>query len=299
VVLWLHGTTGVAQRCAPSLLPVPFSGGAMNVLAQALLRGWDVVAPDYLGMGVKGPPSYLLGRPEARSALDALRAATRLHGAQLGGQTIVWGHSQGGGAALWVGIEAHRYAPELRLEGVAAIAPASDLVGLATHVSGAFGALLSAYSLDSYSSAYPDIRLSEFVRPSALATFDAVVARCTDEPAEIASAASTLVAGQSPFTRSLTGEPLRARLQQNSPTGSFDVPTFIAQGLSDSVVDPAVQARFIARLCLAGQRIEYRTYPRRDHLSVIEEGSPLVPDLVSWSEARLHGAGAPSNCAGG
>lgn len=297
VVLWEHGTTGVATRCGPSLLPVPFSGGVMNLVEAAAQRGWVVVAPDYLGMGVAGPPSYLLGTPEARSALDAVRAARRLRPAELGSETVVWGHSQGGGAALWTGIEASRYAPEVQITGVAALAPASDLVGLAAHESGTFGALLTAYALDSYSRAYPDIKLSAFVRPAALPRVEAIAARCTDEPEQILAAASTLLSGQSLLATSLVGGPLRVRLEQNSPTSTFDAPTFIGQGLSDSVVDPAVQRRFVARLCAAGQRIEYRTYPGRDHLSVIEEGSPLVPDLLTWSEARFRGASAPSNCA--
>jgi len=297
VILWTHGTTGVAQACAPSLLPVPFSGGVGNLIGQAVQRGWVVVAPDYQGMGVRGPPSYLLGVPEARSALDAVRAARHVHALELATETVAWGHSQGGGAALWVGIEARRYAPDVPLAGVAAIAPASDLVALAEHLSGPFATLLASYVLGAYSHAYSDISLSAFVRPTALAIVDAILARCTDEPATLVSVASLLLAGQSPFSKNLGGEPLRARLRQNSPAQPFAVPTFIGQGLSDQVVDPAVQSRFVAQLCSAGQRIDYRTYPGRDHLGVIEEGSPLVPDLLSWTEARLRGAPAPSNCA--
>ena len=42
----------------------------------------------------------------------------------------VWGHSQGGHAALFTGELAARYAPELKLVGVAAAAPATNLIEL-------------------------------------------------------------------------------------------------------------------------------------------------------------------------
>jgi hypothetical protein len=42
----------------------------------------------------------------------------------------VWGHSQGGQAALFTGAIAKSYAPELKLIGVAAAAPASELITL-------------------------------------------------------------------------------------------------------------------------------------------------------------------------
>ena len=35
-VLWEHGTTGVAQKCAPSVLKEPFTAGAMFVQGQVL-----------------------------------------------------------------------------------------------------------------------------------------------------------------------------------------------------------------------------------------------------------------------
>ena len=48
-----------------------------------------------------------------------------------GGRTFaVWGHSQGGQAVLFAGLLAKEYAPELRLVGVAAAAPATELRSL-------------------------------------------------------------------------------------------------------------------------------------------------------------------------
>jgi len=80
-------------------------------------RGWAIVATDYVGLGASPPHPYLVGRPEARSVLDAVRAARTLRPAHLAPKTVVWGHSQGGGAALWTGIVAPSYAPALTGRG--------------------------------------------------------------------------------------------------------------------------------------------------------------------------------------
>ena len=136
VVAWAHGTTGVAEVCAPSLLDDPFTAGATPGLAEVVARDWVVVATDYAGLGTPGPHPYLIGTGEAHSVLDAVRAARELSALDpaapvLEDRTVVWGHSQGGHAALWTGQLADSYAPEVGVVGVAALAPAADLPALA------------------------------------------------------------------------------------------------------------------------------------------------------------------------
>lgn len=130
LVAWAHGTTGVAEGCAPSLLDDPFEAGAMFTLDDAVERGWAVVATDYIGLGTEGPHSYLVGEPAGHAVLDAIRAARAVEGVSLSDRAVVWGHSQGGHAALWAGTLADDYAPDAGVVGVAAMAPASNLTGL-------------------------------------------------------------------------------------------------------------------------------------------------------------------------
>jgi pimeloyl-ACP methyl ester carboxylesterase len=99
-----------------------------------LHNGWVMVAPDYVGMGTKGPTPYLIGTGEPYSSLAAARAAHQLPGLSLSDDTVVWGHSQGSHAALWTGHFAARYAPQLKVDGVAALAPVTALVPLAERV---------------------------------------------------------------------------------------------------------------------------------------------------------------------
>src|SRR5690606_2378075 len=104
--------------------------GAMMIQDQVVEQGWAIVATDYTGLGTEDPHPYLIGEGEGRSVLDAIRAAQELADVNLAEETVVWGHSQGGHAALWTGQLAPTYAPDLEIVGVAALAPASNLPGL-------------------------------------------------------------------------------------------------------------------------------------------------------------------------
>ena len=296
VVLWEHGTTGIAQKCAPSILKDPFTAGAMFSEDQVLARGWALVAPDYLGLGASPPHPYLVGVPEARSALDAVRAARQLSSVKLSNQTVVWGHSQGGGVALWTGIEQPTYAPDVPLRGVAALAPASDTVSLVDGLEGSkVGMLFASLMVAGYSNAYSDVSFNAYVRASARTVVRAVVGRCLNEPATLLSLPAVLT-GEQIFSQRLTTGPLGVHLAQNVPGQVTQTPTLIAQGEADSLVLPTVQTAFARKLCLAGEKLEYRTYPGLGHVPLVERNSPLIPYLLSWTESRFKSAAAPDNC---
>jgi Secretory lipase len=128
VVAWGHPTTGAVARCAPSNGLDPFD--LIEGLGRLLHAGYVVAAADYPGLGVEGQSSYLIGAAEAHSVIDAVRAARQLPEAGAGTDVLLWGHSQGGHAALFAGQAIGRYAPELRLRGVAVAAPATELATL-------------------------------------------------------------------------------------------------------------------------------------------------------------------------
>ena len=99
-------------------------------LPDMLAQGYVVVATDYPGLGTPGIHPYLIGISEARAVLDSVRAARALPNTGASNRFAVWGHSQGGHAALYTGELAASYAPELKLVGIAAAAPATYLVEL-------------------------------------------------------------------------------------------------------------------------------------------------------------------------
>ena len=116
VMSWAHGTSGLADTCAPSR--AADAASAVPYVADLLARGYVVAAADYEGLGTPGPHPYLVGPSEGRSVLDAARAARHVDGAGAGRTVVVAGHSQGGQAAVFAGELARRYAPDLDVRGV-------------------------------------------------------------------------------------------------------------------------------------------------------------------------------------
>jgi uncharacterized membrane protein HdeD (DUF308 family)/pimeloyl-ACP methyl ester carboxylesterase len=297
VIAWAHGTTGVDETCAPSVLEDPFDAGAFFALDRVLDEGWTLVASDYIGLGTSGPHPYLIGEGEGRSVLDAVRAARQLDELALADRTIVWGHSQGGHAALWTGILAPEYAPDVNVEAVAALAPASDLTGLLEGLETLpGGSVFATYMLQAYAAHYDDVSLGDYVRPGARVSFDEIARRCLAEPAVFTSILTSLGTDWSTYFDDLSTGPLAARIEQNIPSGPIEADLLIAQGESDPLVLPVVQERFVRARCEAGDDLEYRTYPDRDHVGVVAADSPLLPELIDWTRDRLDGIAPTDSC---
>src|SRR5277367_2791256 len=108
IVAWAHPTSGVVPHCAPSLAIFVFQ--SMMGLRQLIEQGAIVAATDYPGLGTVGPHPYLVGASEARAVIDSVRAARNITGVDGGSDFAVWGHSQGGQAALYTGLIASSYA---------------------------------------------------------------------------------------------------------------------------------------------------------------------------------------------
>ena len=291
VIAWAHGTTGFASGCAPSLVASGLPSGALPDLDQVIANGWILVATDYVGLGTKGPHPYLIGEPEARSVLDSVRAARQVKSVDLQKRTVVWGHSQGGGAALWTGIIAPTYAPDVNVIGVAALSPATELLALFERVKDTpVGKIMGSYALSAYSATYPDVHFDDYVRPGARVLARQTAARCLSGPEALVSVAAAGLGNGPWFSKSPAAGPLGKRLEQNIPLGHIAAPLMIAQGLSDSLVVPNVQQRYVSQLCKSGQSLEYRTYQGFDHVSIVTNpSSPLLPDLIAWTKARLAG----------
>lgn len=297
VIAWAHGTTGVDETCAPSVLPDPFAAGATPALDQVVANGWVMVATDYTGLGTAGPHAYLVGQQAGRAVLDAVRAARQMPEVSLADQTVVWGHSQGGGAALWTGVLAPSYAPDANVVGVAALAPASDLPGLVGNLDVVpAGAIFASYVIEGYSETYPDVRFGDYVRPAAQLLTREMASRCLAEPAAFSSVVESLVIDGSIWARDPAGGALGERLRENVPSGPIPAPLLIGQGLADPLVLPSAQAAYVAARCAAGGQVDYRTYEGFEHVDVVGAESPLIPELLAWTQERFAGAPAASSC---
>jgi uncharacterized membrane protein HdeD (DUF308 family)/alpha-beta hydrolase superfamily lysophospholipase len=299
VIDWNHGTTGYAQHCAPSLQERGMWSGAMYILPTLIGEGWAVVSTDYIGLGTEGPHPYLIGPPSAYASLDAVRAAKELEDADLGARTVVWGHSQGGGAALWTGALAREYAPDVWVQGVAALAPASDPAALVQNISSVTGgSIFASYAFASFSEIYPEIEYSDYVRPGAQTTLRQMSERCLSDPAIVVSVAAAIGMSTDPrlFSTSPGTGDLGLRLRENTAPLTQTAPLLVGQGGSDSVISVGTQTVFVDRMCAAGQDVDYRIYDGYEHAGVVERPSPLLTELVDWTRDRFAGLPVAEEC---
>jgi len=284
VIAWEHGTTGLRQKCMPSLTSWPTKGVPKR--DRIVMAGWIAVATDYSFAEKGGPHPYLIGEGEARAALDSVRAARQMSELALDKRVVVWGHSQGGHAALWTGIIAPRYAPDLEIRGVVAIAPCAnirDILAMNVEMDKLFGPYLAV----SYSRFYPDITFEQAVRPEALHAARQIVNLCDFVPEDFQRIKALAATFDGPVLATKSNKALQVRLEQNTADGPIQTPVVIAQGLSDTVVPSSATDAYVEERCAAGQPLEYWTFAGRDHLTIFQRGAPLEEPLIEWTKARF------------
>ncbi len=295
IVAWAHPTTGVQPQCGPSR-----SGGifqSIQGLRAMLAKGYVVAATDYAGLGAPGPHPYLVGASEGRSVIDSVRAARLLPNAAAGKRFAVWGHSQGGHAALFTGILAKRVAPELDLVGVAAAAPATELATLLDDdIDTDGGRNLTAMTLWSWTRVYK-APLDKIVAASAVPIVDALAADCIESLSDILRRLRPTEALERRFLTDETfaaRQPWRGLLARNTP-GALpgNVPVYIAQGTSDTLVRPQVTRDYATKLCRAGSPVRFDALEGVGHLLAAHDSADSA---VAWMEQRFRGEPAASNC---
>jgi alpha-beta hydrolase superfamily lysophospholipase len=295
IIAWAHGTTGVARKCGPSLFPQALTW--IPGLNEMLARGFVVAATDYPGLGTAGVHPYLIGESEGRAVLDSVRAARQVPGSGGSNRFAVWGHSQGGHASLFTGQLARRYAPELRIAGIAAAAPATELGELfRDDIRGIEGKVLGAFAVWSWSNLYK-IPLDGVVLERSTLVFERVASFCNDTSRQV----TRLVFAEQPLEREgfLVGditkrEPWRKLMIENTPgRAPAGGPVFIAQGTADPVVRPDVTAQFIQSLCAKGTPVRFVPVPGGDHDASAEYGAAPA---VAWIAERFAGAPIPNDC---
>jgi len=295
VIAWAHYTTGVASRCAPTLLPN--LSGTIAGLEQMLSRGYVVVATDYEGLGVPGVHAYLVGVSEAHSVLDSVRAARNLSNAHASDRFAVWGHSQGGHAALFTGELAPSYAPELKLVGIAAAAPATHLVELFRAQQGSIaGDSLIAMAMLSWSRTY-NIPLETVLEDGAKASFERVAESCIQSVSQMVQLLQLAKPLKKTFLKTdPTKLPAWRRLmEQNSPGAApIPAPVFLAQGTGDKTIEPELTVRYAKQLCRAGTPVVLRMLPNVSHGFAAEKSAHHA---IRWMDRLFAGKSPQSDCA--
>ena len=296
VVAWAHPTTGVAEPCAPSLLPGEHFMQHIGGFDEFLAAGYVIVATDYQGLGTPGLHPYLVGDVAAMNVIDSVRAVQQLESAEASRVFTALGHSQGGHAVLFTGQIVESYAPELDLVGTAAVSPATDLVTLLEgSVGTTAGNMIAAMGLTSWSGVY-GVDTAEVVDPLAEGIVAEIAKECVQT---LPQTLGPLIRGQMLVFRFLQGpawdtEPWATILADNTPgREAASAPILLVQGTEDTLVTPTVQERFVVRLCNRGEVVLYVQIPGVSHFDAAVRGADVV---VRWVTERFEGAPAPSNC---
>ncbi|MEH2522984.1 acetyl esterase/lipase [Bradyrhizobium sp. AZCC 2176] len=295
IVAWAHPTSGIVPRCAPSLAIFLFQ--QIQGLRSMVSRGFVVAATDYPGLGTPGPHPYLVGESEGRAVIDVVRAARSLPRAGQGKDFTVWGHSQGGQAALFAGMMAKAYASELRLLGVAAAAPATDLAKLMSDdINSIGGKNITAMTLWSWHRVY-GAAIDNVVDRRAMPVIDRLAQECIEGPFDLIVRQRTgrpleqyFLTVQDPTK----AEPWRSLLEQNS-TGVLppEIPIFLAQGTNDQIIEPAVTQAYMDKLCKAGSRVRMVILPGIGHGRAAQASTMAA---VNWLTDRFAGKTPPDDC---
>jgi pimeloyl-ACP methyl ester carboxylesterase len=293
VLAWSHGTTGIARPCAPSLADRPLEG--IPDMTGPLAQGWVITLTDYPGLGTPSPHPYLVGESEGRAVLDSVRAAHELDlGLELDDRYAIWGHSQGGHAALFAGQLAPTYLPDLALVGVAALAPATELQKNLDAIEGTdVGTVLTVLTIESWTAFYPDIpdgTLTDAAKPAA-----ARLARnCINQPSRFRLLVGALALPNDAVAIDPTTDPTwSGYLADNTPEpDGISGPVFVGQGLSDEIISAPVTQDWVGERCADRAPTTWVTYPGLTHNGVVGPGGA---DAFAWTVDRFAAAPVPAS----
>lgn len=294
VFAWAHGTLGMGDECAPSRRKDPVTQAGMSWVDLMLRQGWVVTATDYAGLGTPGVLGYLVGEAEANDVLYSVRAARALPGSGAGDTYGIWGHSQGGHAALFSASFASATLPEARLVGTAATAPAAELRDLLveqedTAVAWAIGPEVMV----AWPAVDPTLVPGSVLTSTGLSSYRSIANDCV-----IAAAIDGLVRndfGERFFTADFSSNEawMNELSAQTAPVLSQDQPLFVAESTADDVVMPQSTARYIVRACEAGSDLTQAWLAEVNHVQL---QTVIAPAVIGWMAERFAGRPASTNC---
>lgn len=292
VISWAHGTTGLADECAPSVSADGYAEFANRMLDE----GYLVVATDYEGLGTPGRHPYIVGESEARGTIDIVRAARALPETHAGRRYVVLGHSQGGHAAMYALHIADTWAPELDLVGVVAGAPPSQLLLIYQALQRSpfkHYLLMAAAGLNA---GYGDEKapLDAVLTDRGIDALAAVDEGCSGE---IAAATAGIATSEVTKADPSTVPEWNALLKENDP-GQFTVPArqplLVIQGGDDEQIPVVATQLMFDQLCKIGQVQQRWVYPGQSHAGVLV---PSLADVLGWIGRRFAGEPTPDRVA--
>ncbi len=282
VIAWAHSFSGVARRCAPSLMTNIFDG---PLLSMYLSLGYAVAATDYAGLGTGSRYAALDTQSNAEDVINAVAAA---HAATpgLSSKWIAVGDLQGAAVAIRIAeLPGARDPDYLGSVAISEVADPQNLFEslMQTHFAGIFSVL--AYGVKTV---FPEFKPGDMLTDKGTKTFAEVESTCgvPDSPD---------VAGR---------EMLQSGWEKNSYVAQFlarntigltptHEPVLVIIGGSDALFSASLTSQLVKQMCQQHDHVIFDEFPNVDRGSVL---GTSVSDQISWIQARFSGRPEASNC---
>lgn len=292
------GTQGVGDSCAPSrqlALGTEYEGIGLAGLVNA---GYNVVVPDYIGLGTEGVHTYMNRVDQAHAVLDGIRAAQRTgtEGITATSPVAAVGYSQGGGATASAVEIAADYAPEIDLKSAWVGAPPSELAATAKHFDSKLFSGLTLYAVSAAEDS--GVKFREKLNADGQKRYDDAQENCVIGTVfgNALVKTSTLTKDGRSFTQMLSDPGLAAYIkeQENGAAGRHPrVPVRLAHSLTDDVVPYSVGRNVARKWCESGSNVSMQTLATPTHLGGYVVG---VPAMLTYLDARFNGIPQVNSC---
>jgi hypothetical protein len=287
VISWAHGTSGLGDTCAPSVMGPAEPARDFGYLSTWAKAGYAIVASDYAGLGSPGLPAYLNGRSEAHNVADMVKAgrafaqATLPADQQLSRRWVTIGQSQGGGAAIYTARWATQYGgPGLSYLGAVGtgtpayievyaslIGPHLPPIALSPGITSYFG-----YLFASLRSVHPELGLDRILTDTGRKYLKLAETECVFafedklNGVNIGDFFTQPVATLPNWTATIDD-------YLKMPESGFDKPFFMGHGVLDTDVPFAATAAYVGMLKANQQPLTFKAYAA-DHSGALLQSEP-------------------------
>ena len=293
VVGWAHGTSGIFGECAPShIRNLWYQYSAPFMLA---LQGYVVVAPDFTGLGVdQWPNGMKIPHPafnnpaHANDLFYAVEAAQTAYSAELSERFVIFGHSQGGGAA-WGAAQRQARQPVKGYLGTVAASPVTDTIVQYDFT------LDAGWPLDLIPGLFatiPGFELSDFLTSKGERHYNLLE--------EIGGCNSAYLYLQyQPQLVKPSWETTSAMQKFQNLTGNggrpISGPLLILQGTGDAVITPNLTTHSVDKTCslYPDSQIEYARFEGADHVPTLFASQRI---WLEWIAERFEGKPVNNGC---
>ncbi|MCM0034451.1 MAG: acetylxylan esterase [Burkholderiaceae bacterium] len=337
ILSWAHGTTGSAQNCGPSQITDPtralneyflMSGNSWTDYGipngqEFINEGYVVVATDYQGLGGGGKHQYAVAGTNGRDAINAARAASSMPEVGAGKKTVLYGWSQGGGAAIAAAsipdyqAQQGTAADNLQYLGFVALAPedvAAMLPNVPTDEAGA-DKLMKGFTeanvpnvflfthftmgLWGAQAANPDLKLTDILTAEGAKVVDQLSSnKCVHAMADTFNYAygdnyKSLIKPQSSNTLAWLKTFVDGSVKPVKPVA----PVVIYWGIKDTTVPPIMHELYQKQMCAMGANVGRIQLPgEQTHFTTPGVSAPMY---LEWVKDRIAGKPLANGCPNG